>query len=103
MQSKATKNPSNHFEHTDVVSVIGHSHTSFDDAVASALQQLACPAPGHNHHPHLEFISFNVVNMGGVLEHDREKETCVVVHYSARIDVEARHVHDDDDDHGHDH
>lgn len=94
MPSRASRNHRNHLEHTDVIRVIGHSFESFDDAVATALQQLACPETGHNHHPDLEFIAFNVVDMSGVLEHDRNRETCRVVQFSTTIDVEARHLHD---------
>ena len=99
MQTLAKKNNKNHFEHTDVITIIGHSHKSFDDAVKTALEQLACPTAGHNHHPHLEFVSFNVVDMGGVLHHDHDKEECSVVHYSVRLDVEGKHTHG----HGHEH
>lgn len=83
-----------HLEHSDVLRIIGHSHNSFDDAVSSALQQLACPSPNHDHHPHLQFVSFKVVDMGGVLEHNKDDKTCDVTHFSVTLDVEARHVHE---------
>ncbi len=83
-----------HLEHSDVLRIIGHSHQSFDDAVSSALQQLACPRSGHDHHPHLEFVSFKVVEMGGVLEHDKKEKSCDVTHFSITLDVEARHTHE---------
>lgn len=92
----------NHLEHTDVIRVTGQSHTSFDDAVNRALQELACPAQGHNHHPNLTFRSFEVVKLSGFIHHDRETKTCAVTHFKATIDVEAAHDHGDGDD-GHDH
>ena len=95
MQTTAKRNQHNHFEHSDVVTVIGHSHSSFDDAVTRALQQLACPSSGHNHHPDLEFVAFRVVDMGGVLHHNTDKEECVVTHFSVKLDVEAHHTHDE--------
>ena len=82
-----------HLEHSDVIQVIGHSHDSFDDAVASALKELAKPEPGHDHHPGYRFVSFKVVEMGGVVEHSTEDKKLEVIHYSVRLDVEARHQH----------
>ena len=93
MQTPADMPDDHHFEHSDVIRVIGHSHDSFDDAVSTALQQLARPEPGHDHHPGYQFVSFKVVDMGGVLEHSPEKKTCEVTHFSVRLDVEARHHH----------
>lgn len=93
MAASAIKNNQGHFEHSDVLRVIGHSHTSFDDAVASALQQLANPTTGHNHHPDLKFVRFTVFQLSGAIEHDVAKKSCEVVHYSATIDVEAQHEH----------
>lgn len=93
MQTPAVQNDKGHFEHSDLIRVIGHSHESFDDAVTSALQQLADPEDGHDHHPGYTFFSFKVVDMGGVLEHSPDQKTCEVIHFSVRLDVEARHRH----------
>lgn len=82
-----------HLEHTDTIRVTGQSHTSFDDAVTSALKQLACPSHGHDHHPNLTFKTFEVVKLKGYMHHDRDKKTCGVTHFSATIDVEAVHDH----------
>lgn len=90
-----------HLEHTDVLRVIGQSHTSFDDAVSQALQQLACPAHGHEHHKGYTFTSFEVVKLSGFLHHDSGDKTCEVTHYKATIDVEAVHKHGGEDDHDH--
>ncbi|MEO0794760.1 MAG: hypothetical protein AAFX93_06345 [Verrucomicrobiota bacterium] len=84
-----------HLEHSDVLRVIGQSHKSFDDAVSSALQQLASPSHGHNHHPNLTFQSFEVVKLGGYLHHDKDGKSCAVTHFSATIDVVAVHDHSD--------
>ncbi len=83
-----------HLEHSDVLRIIGHSHKSFDDAISSVLNQLANPSPGHDHHPHLKYVSFKVVEMGGVVEHDMEDKTCEINHFSVTMDVEVRHLHD---------
>ncbi|WP_395375116.1 hypothetical protein [Marinicella sp. W31] len=90
-----------HLEHLDVIRVTGQSHKSFDDAVSSALKQLACPTHGHNHHPCLIFKSFEVVKLSGFLEHDSNERTCEVTHFNATIDVTAAHDHSDACDHGH--
>ncbi len=83
-----------HLEHTDVIRVTGQSHDSFDDAVNRALQELARPKAGHDHHPNLTFKSFEVVKLSGFIHHDREAGTVGVTHYKATIDVEAAHEHD---------
>jgi len=98
MQTTAKRNSSIHFEHSDVVRIIGHSHQSFDDAVATALHQLLNPLPGHDHHPDLEFKSFRVVEMGGVIHSDNghelnNKDDHHILHYSVTIDVEGHHTH----------
>lgn len=82
-----------HLEHTDIIRVTGQSYASFDDAVQSALTELACPANGHNHHPHMIFDSFEVVKLSGYLHHDRDAEACGITHFKATIDVEAIHEH----------
>lgn len=83
----------NHLEHSDVIRVIGQSHTSFDDAVNSALNQLVNPSHGHNHHPHMTFKSFEVVKLSGYIHHDKENKTSKITHYKATIDVEGTHNH----------
>ncbi len=83
-----------HLEHHDVLRVIGQSHTSFDDAIKNALNELADPQSGHDHHSHLEFISFKTVEFSGYLNHDSKDKSCAVIHYSVTLDVTARHTHD---------
>ncbi|MEM7682685.1 MAG: hypothetical protein AAF288_12070 [Planctomycetota bacterium] len=83
-----------HLEHSDVIRVIGHSHESFAHAVSTALQELADPKDGHDHHPGYEFVSFRTTAMHGKVEHDPKSKTAKVVHYSVEMDVEARHFHD---------
>jgi flavin-binding protein dodecin len=87
-----------HLEHTDVIRVTGQSHTSFDDAVSSALKELASPSHGHNHHPGLIFKSFEVVKLGGFIHHNKADETCGVTHFKVTIDVEAAHDHGNNSD-----
>lgn len=84
-----------HLEHSDVIRVIGQSHTSFDDAVTQALRQLAFPSHGHDHHPNMKFTSFEVVKMGGYIHHDKDEKAINVTHFSVTLDVEARHEHGD--------
>lgn len=86
----------NRLEHTDIVRVIGQSHDSFDDAVNRALQELACPGNGHDHHPGYTFTSFEVVKLSGYLHHDTDSKTCTVTHFKATIDVEAVHKHEEE-------
>lgn len=82
-----------HLEHRDVIRVQGQSHESFDDAVRRALEQLANPSHGHQHHPNMWFREATVVQLSAHLHHDRDRRTCIVTHYNATIDVLGIHDH----------
>ena len=84
-----------HLEHTDILRITGQSHDSFDDAISRALNELANPSHGHDHHKGYKFTSFEVVKLSGYLHHDEENKSCNTTHFKATIDVEAVHKHDD--------
>ncbi|RCS42181.1 hypothetical protein DTL42_20340 [Bremerella cremea] len=93
MSASQEKKNQNHFEHSDIIRIIGHSHKSFDDAVEMAIKQLTSPQPGHDHHPNRKLVAFKIVEMGGALEHDPQQKNCDIIHFSVTMDIEARHVH----------
>lgn len=82
-----------HLEHVDIIRVAGQSHDGFDDAIRRALEELAKPASGHDHHPGYTFRSFEVVKLSGKIHHDPDAKSAMVTHYSAMIDVTAVHAH----------
>lgn len=78
-------------EHQDVIRIIGSSPNSFDEAVQNGIETIK---EGHQGTPraHLDFVSFEVVQMQGLISDNGEKPK--VTMYQAVLDVVGVHHHD---------
>lgn len=78
-------------EHQDAIRVIGSSENSFDEAVANGISTIK-EAHGGTPRVHLDFVSFEVVQLQGVIQ-DGGRERPQVRIYQAVIDVVGVHRH----------
>ncbi|MGD1847541.1 MAG: dodecin domain-containing protein [Salibacteraceae bacterium] len=78
-------------EHQDVIRIIGSSKNSFDEAVQNGISTIK---EGHGGTPraHLDFVSFEVVQLQGTIEDDGKQPTVAV--YQAVLDVVGVHRHE---------
>ena len=78
-------------EHQDVIRIIGSSKNSFDEAVKNGIATIK---EGHHGTPraHLDFVSFEVVQLQGSIEDGGSKKPQVHL-YQAVLDVVGVHHH----------
>lgn len=79
-------------DHQDVIRIIGSSTESFDDAVEKGINSIK---EGHEHssRAHLKFVSFEVVQLQGLIEDKEDKKGPKVSVYQAVLDVVGVHHH----------